>query len=74
MKKLTAEWLDKAEDDLATARKLLRSKPILTDQVAFHLPNQRLQETLGIIDQTPLDHAMGLTGSLVKLHKLLQGS
>ena len=36
MKKLTAEWLAKAEDDLATARKLLRGKPILTDQVAFH--------------------------------------
>jgi HEPN domain-containing protein len=36
MKKLTAEWLAKAEDDLATARKLLRGKPVLTDPVAFH--------------------------------------
>jgi HEPN domain-containing protein len=36
MKKLTAEWLAKAEDDLATARKLLRGKPVLADQVAFH--------------------------------------
>jgi len=36
MKKLTAEWLDKAEDDLAVARKLLKSKPLFNDQIAFH--------------------------------------
>src|SRR5262245_42499012 len=36
MKKATAEWLAKAEDDLDAARKLLRGKKPLKDQICFH--------------------------------------
>jgi HEPN domain-containing protein len=36
MKKLTAEWVSKAEDDYRAARNLLRGRPLLRDQVGFH--------------------------------------
>ena len=36
MKKLTAEWLGKAEDDLDVARTLLKTRPLHTDQICFH--------------------------------------
>jgi HEPN domain-containing protein len=36
MKKLTGEWISKAEDDFASARELLAIKPILSDQICFH--------------------------------------
>jgi HEPN domain-containing protein len=35
MKKLTAEWLRKAEADMRTARLAMTAKPLLTDSAAF---------------------------------------
>ncbi len=36
MKKLTAEWVQKAEDDLVSAQRLARGRVPLRDQVCFH--------------------------------------
>jgi HEPN domain-containing protein len=36
MKKLTAEWVRKAEGDFVAARKLLEIRPLLADQIGFH--------------------------------------
>src|SRR5260370_30268069 len=36
MKKLTAEWIARAEDDFAVARKLFKSRPLFNDQICFH--------------------------------------
>ncbi len=36
MNKLTVEWIEKADNDLAAAQGLLKIKPLLTDQVCFH--------------------------------------
>lgn len=36
MKKATAEWPRKAEDDLVAARRLLRGRDPLKDQICFH--------------------------------------
>jgi HEPN domain-containing protein len=36
MKKLTAEWIKKAEADFVVARNLLNDRPIYSDQVCFH--------------------------------------
>lgn len=36
MKKLTAQWVRKAEADLAAANQLFRRKPPLTDPACFH--------------------------------------
>ncbi len=36
MKRLTAQWVRKAEDDLRGARSLAQSKPPLNDLICFH--------------------------------------
>ena len=36
MKKLTAEWVRKAEVDLKAARKMAEEKPPLNDPACFH--------------------------------------
>src|SRR5262249_44982933 len=36
MKRGTAAWVSKAEGDFGTARKLLKAKPLYTDQICFH--------------------------------------
>jgi HEPN domain-containing protein len=36
MRKLTAEWLAKADDDLAAAQELFNANPTLKDQICFH--------------------------------------
>ena len=36
MKAITRQWVRKAENDLAAARRLLQIKPILSDEVCFH--------------------------------------
>ena len=36
MKKLTAQWLKKADADLTAAEQLLRARPLLADQIGFH--------------------------------------
>jgi HEPN domain-containing protein len=36
MKKLTAQWLKKADADFAAAEQLLQVRPLLNDQIGFH--------------------------------------
>jgi hypothetical protein len=36
MKKVTRQWLRKAENDLRAARHLFTLKPLLTDEICFH--------------------------------------
>ena len=36
MKRLTGQWLRKAEHDLLAARHLFKLKPLLTDEICFH--------------------------------------
>jgi HEPN domain-containing protein len=36
MKPITRQWVRKAENDLAAARQLLATKPMLSDEVCFH--------------------------------------
>ena len=36
MKKLTAEWVNKAEDDIGVARQLLAGRAQFPDQICFH--------------------------------------
>jgi HEPN domain-containing protein len=54
MKKLTAEWVKKAEADFVAAGKLLRSRVPLYDQVCFHCQQaaekylKALMEELGL--------------------------
>jgi HEPN domain-containing protein len=36
MKKLTGEWVRKAENAIAAARQLIKQKPILPDEIGFH--------------------------------------
>lgn len=36
MNKLTAEWVQKAEDDFVVAGRLLKMKPLMKDQICFH--------------------------------------
>jgi HEPN domain-containing protein len=36
MKKLTREWVQKAEEDVAAARRLAKGKPVLKNGVCFH--------------------------------------
>lgn len=36
MNKLTIEWVEKAEDDLLVAERLLKMKPLMKDQICFH--------------------------------------
>ena len=43
MKKLTAEWVKKAEADFVAASKLVRGRVALHDQVCFH--SQQKPET-----------------------------
>src|SRR6266481_6157412 len=36
MKRLTGQWLRKAEHDVLVARHLFKLKPLLTDEICFH--------------------------------------
>src|SRR5260370_40723713 len=36
MKKLTGEWVRKAENAIAAARQLFKQKPLLPDEIGFH--------------------------------------
>jgi HEPN domain-containing protein len=36
MKKVTQQWLRKAENDIAAARHLFKLKPLLSDEICFH--------------------------------------
>jgi hypothetical protein len=36
MKRVTAQWVHKAEHDVLVARHLFKLKPLLTDEISFH--------------------------------------
>ena len=36
MKRITRQWVGKAENDITAARLLLKGKPLLSDEVCFH--------------------------------------
>jgi HEPN domain-containing protein len=36
MKRLTGQWVRKAEHDILAARHLLKLRPVLTDEICFH--------------------------------------
>jgi HEPN domain-containing protein len=36
MKRITGQWLRKAEHDIIAAKHLLKLKPLLTDEICFH--------------------------------------
>jgi HEPN domain-containing protein len=69
MKKLTAEWVRKAEADLRAARLALTVRPLLTDNAAFAC-QQALEKYLkALLQEAGL--AFPKTHDLEKLHKLL---
>jgi HEPN domain-containing protein len=68
MKKLTAEWVRKAEEDYSAARQLARSRPPTHDLVCFHCQataekylKALLQEQGAVVPRTPdLEDLLGL--------------
>jgi HEPN domain-containing protein len=66
MKKLTAQWLLKAEDDAVTARRLLKGKRRFSDQICFHC-QQAIEKYLKAVLQElglPVPHTHDITGLL----------
>ena len=69
MKRLTAEWVRKAEADFAAARNLRKTRPPLHDQVCFHC-QQTVEKYLKALLQEhglpiPKTHDLTLLVSLV---------
>ena len=63
MNKLMTEWVQKAEDDLAAAKKLMTTKPLLSDQVCF-LCQQSIEKNLKALLQQlglPLEKTHDIT-------------
>ena len=69
MKKLTAAWLKKAEDDLGTARKLLKARRAFNDQICYHY-QQAAEKFLKAVLQE-LGQAIPYTHDLRRLINLL---
>jgi HEPN domain-containing protein len=64
MKKATREWVEKAEGDFLTARKLLRGRPLLNDSIGYHCQQaiekylKALRQELGLA--VPRIHDVGV--------------
>jgi len=54
MKKLTREWVQKAEEDMAAAQRLAKAKPVLNGAICFHCQQAAEKYFKALLQETGL--------------------
>src|SRR4051794_39229936 len=77
MKKMTGEWVEKAEVDYRAARKLLPSRPPMYDPVCFHCQQAAEKYLKALLEEQglnmPRTHDLeDLLGLLLQAHPILK--
>jgi HEPN domain-containing protein len=69
MKRLTGQWVRKAEHDLLAAQHLFKLKPLLTDEICFHCQQaiEKYLKSLLTEQSLPLQKTHDLTALLSQL-------
>jgi len=72
MKKVTRQWLRKAESDVVVARHLFKLKPLPTDEICFHCQQgiEKFFKSLLAESGLPIQKTHDLT---ILLHQLIPG-